>query len=199
MKIIVMPSIAVLGAVLALTGCATGGSPTITRQPTDDVSTGMEGRDLEKVSRDMVESMLTFPPIVEVTQQRRPVIHVHEVRNKTSMHMDTEALTDTISTQVLRSGKFRFVDRNIVNEAMKEMEFGQSGLVDESTAAKFGRMIGADYILYGNVASIETRTEDLKDVYMRFTMKLVNIESNIVEWQDQSKVHKRAQRSTFGV
>jgi len=67
--------------------------------------------DLQRVANEMTESLISSPVIGSLTQNNRPVVFVERIKNKTSEHIDMESISDSISTKVLRSGKFRFVDR----------------------------------------------------------------------------------------
>lgn len=165
----------------------------------ETTTTEFGSTDLQLIAEKMVDSLLTFPPMVEVTSSRRPVMYVDKIKNKTSEHIDTESVTDTISSRLLRSGKFRFVDMTKVAEVMKQMEFQQeSGLVSEATAVKMGQQIGAEYMLYGNLSSIVKRAEGVQDVYYKFTMKLMNIQTGILEWSDEKEIRKTRKKALFG-
>lgn len=165
----------------------------------ETTTTDFGSTDLQKMAEKMVDSVLTFPPIVQVTAKRRPVMFVDTIKNKTSEHIDTESITDTISSRLLRSGKFRFVDMTKVASVRKQMDFqGDSGMVKESTAVKMGQQIGAEYMLYGNLSSIVKRNSDSKDVYYKFTLKLMHIQSGILEWSDEKEIRKSKKKSMFG-
>lgn len=167
---------------------------------TETVSTEFGSTDLQLNAEKMVDSLLSFPPIVDITSKRRPVMFVDSVKNKTSEHIDTESITDTIQTKVLRSGKFRFVDMTKVEAVRKQLDYQQSsGFVNQETAVALGRQIGAEYMLYGNLSSIVKRGGNVKDVYYKFTMKLMHLESGIVEWQDEKEIRKQKKRSAFGL
>ncbi len=77
---------------------------------TTDINFG--STDLQKVASQMTDSLLVSPVVGTLTENKRPVIFVERIKNKTSEHIDTESITDSVSTKLLRSGKFRFVDRN---------------------------------------------------------------------------------------
>jgi len=197
MKKWMKPIIVATVASLALGGCATvkyGDAGSVETTTVDFGSTDLQG-----IASKMVDSLLTFPPMVEATSKRRPVMFVERIKNKTTEHIDTESITDTISTKLLRSGKFRFVDMTKVQAVKKQMDFQQdSGLVDESKTVGFGRQIGAEYMLYGNMSSIVKRDGSTKDVYYKFTLKLMHLESGILEWQDEKEIRKTKSKSLFG-
>lgn len=168
-------------------------------QATETTTADFGSTDLQLTAQRMVDSLLSFPPIVQVTQNRRPVIYVDTIKNKSTEHIDTESITDSISTQLLHSGKFRFVDGTKVEEVKAQLAYqNRSGLVDESTAAKVGKQIGAEYMLYGNLSSIVKHDGSTKDVYYKFTMKLMHLESGLVEWQDEKEIRKVKKRSLLG-
>jgi len=141
-----------------------------------------------------------FPPVVQMTMQRRPVLFVDRIKNKTTEHIDLESVTDSIQTKLINSGKFRFVDMTAVEQVRKQFDYQQqSGMVDEQTAARMGRQIGAEYMLYGNMASIVKKDKKTKDVYYKFTLKLTHLESGIVEWAGEKEIRKTKDRRWFGL
>ena len=124
---------------------------------------------------------------------------VDTIKNKTSEHIDTESVTDTISSRVLRSGKFRFVDMTKVTALKKQLDYqNESGMVSDSSKMNMGRQIGAEYMMYGNLSSIVKRGGNSKDVYYKFTMKVMHVETGIIEWSDEKEIRKSAKKPMFG-
>lgn len=164
------------------------------------LSTDFGSSDLQQIAATMVDSLLTFPPIVEVTAQRRPVMTVDRVKNKTMQHIDTEALTDSIRAQLIKSGKFRFIDRTTDQAAIAEVKTQQeSGLVNQQSAVQFGQQAGAEFMLTANLAEIKQKAGKITDVYYKFTMSLKNLQTGILEWSDEKEIRKVGKRSTFGM
>ncbi|MFV2058408.1 MAG: penicillin-binding protein activator LpoB [Thiohalomonadales bacterium] len=182
-----------------IVGCA-GGVKYGDAGAVETTTTDFGSTDLQQIAGKMVDSLLTFPPIVQVTSKRRPVMFVEKIKNKTSEHIDTESVTDTISSKILRSGKFRFVDMTKVAAVQKQMEFqNESGMVSETSAMNVGRQIGAEYMMYGNLSSIKKSSGGNKDVYYKFTLKVMHVESGIVEWSDEKEIRKTSSKSMFGL
>jgi len=164
---------------------------------TTDINFG--STDLQKVASEMTDSLLLSPVVGTMTENKRPVVFVERIKNKTSEHIDTESITDSISTKLLRSGKFRFVDMSRVEAAQNQIEFQQEGgMVDASKAIKFGRQIGAEYMLYGNLSSIVKSNKDKSDVYYKFTIRLMDLDSGIVEWADETEIRKTRTKQSVG-
>ena len=166
----------------------------------ETVNANFGSTDLQAITTKMVNSMLTFPPVVAITANDRPIIFVDRIKNKTSEHIDTESVTDSISNQLLRSGKFRFIDMTKVDAVRKQLDYqNNSGMVDPSTAINFGRQIGAQYMLYGNLSSIVKQAGSTKDVYYKMTMRLMDLETGLIEWSDEKEIRKVKSSSFLGL
>jgi len=131
---------------------------------------------------------------------RRPVFYIQTVRNRTDEHIDTRAVTDKIRVTLLKSGKVRFTAvSDVKDEIVNQLEFQtSSGMVDPATAKAMGRLVGADYFLYGELASIRKSAGRVKDVYYKFTLNLVNISNGLIEWADEKEIRKQAKKPLFG-
>jgi uncharacterized protein (TIGR02722 family) len=193
----VLVAAAAIGA-LSLSGCAS------TMQYGDagsakPISTEFGSSDLQQIAETMVDSMITFPPMVELTSSRRPVVSVDKVKNKTMQHIDTESITDSIRAKLIRSGKFRFIDRTTDAQTIEELKTQQdSGLVDKKSAVNFGQQLGAEFLLTANFSEINQKSGNTTDVYYKFTMSLKNLKTGILEWSDEKEIRKVFKRGTFG-
>lgn len=124
-------------------------------QAVETVNVDFGSTDLQKIAAEMVDSMMMSGSVSAITRDGRPIVFVERIKNKTSEHIDTESITDTISTKMLNSGKFRFVDMDRVEAVRDQLNFQNNDeLVNQSTAIQFGKMVGAQYMLYGNLSSI---------------------------------------------
>lgn len=191
-------AMALVASTLLLTGCASKvnyGDAT----DVETVNIDFGSTDLQMIANQMVGDLLNFPPIVQLTMQRRPVVFVDQVQNRTTEHIDTESVTDSIRTRIIQSGKFRFVDMKVVERVRQQFDFQlESGMVDPATAVTMGRQIGAEFMLYGALTSIVKRSGKTQDVYYKFTLNLMNLESGIIEWSSEKEIRKTKSRSLFG-
>jgi len=186
-------------AAMFLAGCATTTVQYGDAGSAKPIGTDFGSSDLQQIAEAMVDSLVTFPPVAEQTSQRRPVLSVDKVKNKTMQHIDTESVTDSIRAKLIKSGKFRFIDRTTDEAAVEEIKTQQeSGLVDKKTAVEFGRQIGAEFLLTANFAEIVQKAGSVTDVYYKFTMNLKNLKTGILEWSDEKEIRKISKRSMFG-
>lgn len=194
-----LKTIGLLGVAMLAAGCSTVvnyGDP----QGVETTTADFGSTDLQKIASDMVDSMLKSGSIAYITHSQRPIVFVERIKNKTSEHIDTESITDTISTKLLNSGKFRFVDMGRVESVRKQLNFQNNDeLVDKSSAIQFGQMVGAQYMLYGNLSSIVKQAGSDKDVYYKMTMRLMDLKTGLIEWADESEIRKEQSKSLFGL
>jgi uncharacterized protein (TIGR02722 family) len=191
--------IAVLGVAVLLGGCAQKVSYGDAQQA-ETTTIEFGSTDLQKIAEEMTDSMLASGSVAAITgANQRPIIVVDSIKNKTSEHIDTESVTDSISTRLLNSGKFRFVDMTRVESVRKQLNFqNDDELVNQSTAIQFGQMVGAQYMLYGNLSSIVKQAGSDKDVYYKMTMRLMDLKTGLIEWADETEIRKQEAKSLLG-
>ncbi|EPV8282587.1 penicillin-binding protein activator LpoB [Vibrio alginolyticus] len=191
--------IALLGLAVILGGCSNKVSYG-DAQATETTTIDFGSTDLKKIAAEMVDSMMMSGSVAAITRDQRPIVFVERIKNKTSEHIDTESITDTISTKMLNSGKFRFVDMDRVESVREQLNFQNTDeLVNQSTAIQFGKMVGAQYMLYGNLSSIVKNAGSDKDVYYKMTMRLMDLETGLIEWADETEIRKAQSKSLFGL
>ncbi|EKO3579237.1 penicillin-binding protein activator LpoB [Vibrio metschnikovii] len=190
--------IALLGVAVLLGGCSNRVSYG-DAQAVETVTVDFGSTDLQKIAAEMVDSMMMSGSVAAITRDARPIVFVERIKNKTSEHIDTESITDTVSTKMLNSGKFRFVDMDRVEAVRKQLNFQNTDeLVDQRSAIQFGQMVGAQYMLYGNLSSIVKSAGNDKDVYYKMTMRLMDLRTGLIEWADETEIRKQQSRSLFG-
>jgi uncharacterized protein (TIGR02722 family) len=190
---------AIVCATLSITACSSSKVQYTNPNEVNTTSIDFNQTDLQQVASGMVQSLLTFTPVVELTSQHRPVVFVDHLKNMTDEHIDMGAINDTITTKLIQSGKFRFVDMDAVAAVTKQLDYQKdSGLVDPSSAINVGHQMGAQFMLYGTLTNMVQKTNKVTDVYFLMTMKLMNLETGIIEWQGQKQIRKVKTKSTFG-
>lgn len=169
-------------------------------QGRETVTANFGSTDLQQIAGKMVDDLLSFDPVMKMTRDSRPVVFVERINNKTTEHIDTESVTDTIQTKLIQSGKFRFVEPSKRDRVREELAYqNESGEVNPDKATQMGQKIGAELMMYGNLAGITKRDDNTKDVYYKFTLKLLNLETGIIEWSSEKEIRKTRKRSLFGL
>ena len=187
---------------LALAGCQTT-SPTVggggdvsygDAKAVETVTTDLGSTDIQMISEKMTQGLIQTPDIQTLIKKRQ-LLMASPVQNKTSEYFDTKLITDTILTQLQKNGvRYTIEADNMQNQVDELRRQNQSGLYDKSKTVKMGKMQGAKYRLDGSISSIVKRTTDLKDVYYKMNMRLIDIETGVVEWSDEKEIRKSARR-----
>lgn len=64
-----------------------------------------------------------------------------------------KGIADLLVTKLVQGGAYSVIERKQLDKIMTEQNFGQSGRVDEATAAKIGKILGVDIIIVGSINS----------------------------------------------
>lgn len=65
-----------------------------------------------------------------------------------------------ISDTMLRSKRFRVVERSVLDQAIREQDLGAQGRMAKPSAAKVGKILGAEYLVQGVVTHYEAGVEE---------------------------------------
>lgn len=67
---------------------------------------------------------------------------------------------EAIITDIMhRTGRFRIVERTVLNEALREQDLGASGRIAKPSAAKVGNILGAEYLFQAVITNYEAGVE----------------------------------------
>ena len=187
---------------LALAGCQTT-SPTVggggdvsygDAKAVETVTTDLGSTDIQMISEKMTQSLIQHP-VVQDMIRKRGLMMASPVQNKTSEYFDTKLITDTVLTQLQKNGVRYVIEAdNMQNQTDELRRQNQSGLYAKNKSVKMGKMQGAQYRLDGSISSIVKKNSNSKDVYYKMNLRLIEIESGIVEWSDEKDIRKTAKR-----
>ena len=153
--------------------------------------------DMRQMADTMISSLVESRVVRE--SKKSPVVLVTLVKNRTAEHIDMKSMTDKIRVALVKSGKFRFTDKEVRGELADELSYqSESGYVNPDTARKKGRQIGADFFLTGEITDRVQEVGDKKYVYYKTTLNLVNIDSGILDWTDEKELRKFYTKKSVG-
>ncbi len=106
--------------------------------------------------------LFTFSGVVSAAPSTMPTVAVIPFGLKAAVSRDitledATIVSDYVYDALVNSGAFDVVERERLEEIMKEQVLGHGGPVDERTAAEFGRLVGAKYIICGSITGLSTR------------------------------------------
>lgn len=154
--------------------------------------------DARKTSEVLIASALSKPWLtVFVTKHsnKKPVVIVDDVENRTDEHIDTKALTEFIRDELINSGKVSFVNEARRQKILEEIKYQNSGAVAEASKKKTGKQTGADFMLGGAISSSVHTQDGLKTVTYQTNLILTNLETAEIEWSEKHLIKKRFNKS----
>ena len=129
----------------------------------------------------------------------KPRIAVLEFKNKADnqwwYHGGATAAQDVFVTELVKSGKFRVVEREQLEALMKEKGLALSGDVDPSTAVRIGKLLGVNYLLTGAVTEYgNTHVEGggggvfagKKKFVAALNARLIDTSTGEIAWADEA-------------
>ncbi|MBX9703689.1 MAG: penicillin-binding protein activator LpoB [Silvanigrellaceae bacterium] len=128
----------------------------------------------------------------------RPFVLVDDFENRTSEIIDTKAVFEDVRSQLINSGKVRFLDGEKRKKILDEYKYQQSGIVAQKEIKGPGKQRGADFFLSGAISSIVSQQGGKKAVTYQIEMRLTNIESGEIVWSGIEKINKQFRRSGSG-
>ena len=202
---------------LSLLLCALAPACSSTRygNPSDPETVNVDwgSTDLQMTTQKMVKSLLEAPQLAYLAdpnkgQDQRIRLYLGGVKNSTSEHIDTSAITDLIKTDLFSSGKFRFVGGDQAQqEVSDQVKFQtEAGKVDPTQVKQFGKQLGAEIVIYGSLRSIEKKQGRslesggvrLENTYYLLILDCVNVETNEIIWTDKQEITKTQRTGLFG-
>lgn len=190
-----------LWLVISAIGCAS----TRTVAPSDTVhyDEAYDASDKQVIVRRLVESLKTTATLGDGTG--KPVLILYGIANRTDEHISTSGIADDIRKELLKSGRFAFVNRAQRDTIIKEMDYQyRSGQVAPDAMRKVGRQVGAEFMVTGTLRSIEKkeprqirlRKRTLK--YYSLNLEITNIETGLVEWADSVEIMRESAKPFIG-
>ncbi|MEZ4386777.1 MAG: penicillin-binding protein activator LpoB [Candidatus Krumholzibacteriia bacterium] len=184
---------------LVLAGCA---GRTVTRvDPATqiDLSGNWNDVDSQNVAQDLV-SQITNAVWVEnhvAETGKKPILIVGAIRNKTVEHIPMKTLTADLEAAFINSGRVLVVASPEEREQVRQERGEQQDYASEETMKRWGRELGADYMLLGELNSIFDQYEGKEAKFYQADVYLVNLENNLKVWVGQTKTKKAIGKGKF--
>ncbi len=186
-----------LCALVILAGC--GSAKNVTRiEP--GVVTDLSGRwndtDSRMVAETMVKQALGSPWLDEYRQQakRKPVVIVGTIRNRSHEHIDVNTFVNDLSRELTNSGMVTFVAGRGEREEIREERLEQATHSLEETQKAPGKEIGADFMLKGDISTIQDEADGTKAVFYQVDLEMIDLGNNVKSWFGQKKLKKVIER-----
>ncbi|NOU58656.1 penicillin-binding protein activator LpoB [Marinifilum caeruleilacunae] len=182
-------------AVISLASC----SRQITRVSPDqqiDLSGRWNDTDSRLAAEALIDQVLNQGWIEDYRQEfnKKPVVTVGLITNKSSEHIDSDTYIKDIEKAILNDGRVRLVQAGAKREELRQERADQQDFASKETIKKWGRELGADFILQGDITSIIDSYKKEKVRYYQLNLELTNLETNELVWIGDKKIKKYVNR-----
>lgn len=186
---------------LILSGCAA--SKKVERIDTEtviDLSGRWNDTDSRMVSQAMITDCLNHPWITQhmsASMGKKPAVIVGSMRNKSTEHIAVKTFVNDIERAFINSGQVSVVASAVEREELRTEKDDQRVFADPETIKAMGRELGADYMMTGEINTIQDQEGGQKVTFYQVDLTLTNIESNVKVWLGQHKIKKFITRSRY--
>jgi hypothetical protein len=177
-------------------------TPKVTRVAEDeqiDLSGNWNDTDSKLVADEMISDSVAKPWLENfiAQKQNKPRIIVGTILNKSDEHINTETFTKDLEIALLNTGKATFVASKDQREEIRSERMDQADFSDPATVKKFGKELGADYMLKGQINTITDAVKKTTLKYYQVELELIDIETNEKVWIGQKKIKKVVGKSKY--
>jgi penicillin-binding protein activator len=191
-----------MGGVLSITGCSSLKVKRVDVKEPIDISGRWNDTDSRLVSEAMIDDCLRRPWYTDFSEanNRKPVVIVGEVINRTHEHINAEVFTKDLERSLINSGRVKFVaSKGERIQIREERDSQQMGYTNKETIKRIGMETGADFIIIGSINSIKDEFKNRYVILYQTNLELVDIENNEKVWIGQNSVKKVVTRSKFSL
>lgn len=157
-----------------------------------DLSGRWNDVDSRKVADQMIYDLFESEKFKEYSRQlgRKPVIIVGDILNKTTEHIDAANFVKKFEAVIHNSNMADIVESDSFRDKLRVERTQQSDFADPSTAKQFGKELGADVMLFGEMTSEIDTYNNKRVVNYITTLFLTDIETNRRIWYGQNEIKK---------
>lgn len=121
---------------------------------------------------------------------KRPVIIIGLVRNKSYEHIDAETFIGDIEKAIVKNGSVRLVQAGDKRNELRTERADQQDFASPATTKKWGKELGADFIMQGTINSIVDANSMEKVIFYQVDLQLTDLETNEIIWMGDKKLKK---------
>jgi hypothetical protein len=163
-----------------------------------DTQTDISGRwndtDSKMVATKMIEDALTINrnwiSNFESKMNRKPVVIIGSVRNKTSEYIDATTFIKNMEVAFINGGSVSVVQSADERNQVRDERNDQQTFASEETKKRWGKEKGADFMMNGVITSITDEYKNRKSIAYQINLELTNLETNEKVWIGQHQIKK---------
>ncbi len=161
-----------------------------------DQSIDLSGRwndtDSRQVANKMTADLLGSEKFKDYAKAlgKKPAIIVGLIRNKTSEHIDSDNYIKKFEFAIYNSGVADLVESDAFRDKLREERAQQQDFSDPATVAQWGKEVGANLMLFGEMTSETDVYNNKRVVNYITTLFLTDMETDKRIWYSQEEIKK---------
>lgn len=134
--------------------------------------------DLRQKSEEMGDLLLAEDFLAQ--EPAPPLVVILGIENRTTDHLDTQAMEDTLRRKLMNSKKMRFVNSVRRDDLLREQRY-QAENATQETRTQIARQLGAKFMMTGSIIEIskksgrQVRVSSKEQVYYQLTVEVTDL------------------------
>lgn len=172
--------------------CQTRSVTRINPETQIDLSGRWNDSDSRLVADKMVNELLTSDKFKDYLKEneKKPAIVVGLIKNKTSEHIDAGTYIKKFELAIYNSNLAELVESEEFRDKLRLERAQQQDFASPETVSQWGKEIGADLMLFGEMTSETDTYNNRRVVNYITTLFLTDIETNKRVWYGQQEIKK---------
>jgi len=186
-----MRTVLIVLSLCSLLSCARSVSRVSPDQPID-LSGRWNDTDSRQVANKMIADLLGSQKFKDYAKAlgKKPAIIVGLIRNKTSEHIDSDTYVKKLEFAIYNSGVADLVESDAFREKLRDERAQQQDFSDPATVAQWGKEVGANLMLFGEMTSETDVYNNKRVVNYITTLFLTDMETDKRIWYSQEEIKK---------
>ena len=186
---------------LILSGCAA--RKTVQRVEVDsviDLSGRWNDTDSRMTADAIIVDCLNDPWIIQhmsSSKGEKPTVIVGAIRNKSAEHIAVMTFINDVEKAFIKSGQVTVVASALERGELRSEKEDQRVFADPATIKQMGKELGADFMMTGEIMTIQDQEGGEKVTFYQVDLTLTSIETNVKTWMGGKKIKKYITRSRY--
>ncbi len=158
-----------------------------------DLSGRWNDTDSKMVADAMVDQILSGAWIDNYQKDndgKKPVVVVGLIYNKSHEHINSGTFVKDVERAFINSGRVRLVQAGDKREELRTERAAQQEFASMETAKQWGKELGADFMLNGDINSIVDTYKKERVNFYKTNLELSNLETNEIVWIGDKEIKK---------